>query len=203
MIIGGNIGKNKITANEEAWRDYLIGFEKLFDFVDYFVVNVSSPNTPGLRALQEKESLIRIFAALQKSNRQKAKPKPILLKIAPDLNHEEVDDILSMYDEQWYDGLIVSNTTVSRDQLNTDAEQLSRIGNGGLSGRPLKARSTEIIQYIYKRTEGRLPVIGSGGIMESEDAVEKITAGAKLVQVWTGFIYQGPSIIKNICKKLP
>jgi dihydroorotate dehydrogenase len=202
MIIGGNIGKNKITTNEDAWIDYRICFEKLFDHVDYFVVNVSSPNTPGLRALQEKGSLIKIFDGLQKINLQKQYPKPILLKIAPDLMETEIDEILSMYDEKWYDGLIVANTTITRENLKTDQSTIQHIGSGGLSGFPLKEKSNALLQYIYNKSNGSIPVIGSGGIMHAEDAKEKINCGAGLVQVWTGFIYQGPSIIKKICKTL-
>jgi len=202
LIIGGNIGKNKITPNEEAWRDYEICFKELFDCVDYFVVNVSSPNTPGLRALQEKDSLRKILSHLQTINRQQTLPKPLLLKIAPDLTQDQVDDVIDLAMEIKLDGLVAANTTISREQLVTPAENLSAIGAGGLSGQPLAVRSTELVQYIYGKTNGRLPVIASGGIFTGEDAREKINAGAALVQVWTGFIYEGPGIVRQICKAL-
>ena len=200
LIIGGNIGKNKITPNEEAWRDYEICFKELFDCVDYFVVNVSSPNTPGLRALQEKDSLRKILSHLQTINQQQILPKPLLLKIAPDLTQEQVDDVIDLAMEIKLHGLVAANTTISREQLVTPAENLSAIGAGGLSGQPLAVRSTELVQYIYGKTNGRLPVIASGGIFTGEDAREKINAGAALVQVWTGFIYEGPMIVRRICK---
>ena len=202
LIIGGNIGKNKITANEEAWRDYEICFRELFDCVDYFVVNVSSPNTPGLRALQEKDALRKILSHLQTINRQQLQPKPLLLKIAPDLTQEQVDDVIDLAMEIKLDGLVATNTTINRDGLKTPDARLSAIGAGGLSGKPLTTRSTEIVQYIQDKTNGQLPVIASGGIFTGQDAKEKLHAGASLVQVWTGFIYEGPGVVKNICKKL-
>jgi len=202
LIIGGNIGKNKMTPNEEAWRDYEICFKELFDCVDYFVVNVSSPNTPGLRALQEKDSLRKILSHLQTINQQQILPKPLLLKIAPDLTQEQVDDVIDLAMEIKLDGLVAANTTIRREQLVTPAANLSTIGAGGLSGQPLAVRSTELVQYIYGKTNGRLPVIASGGIFTGEDAKEKINAGAALVQVWTGFIYEGPIIARRICKAL-
>jgi dihydroorotate dehydrogenase len=202
LVIGGNIGKNKITPNEEAWRDYEICFKELFDCVDYFVVNVSSPNTPGLRALQEKDSLRKILSHLQTINQQQILPKPLLLKIAPDLTQEQVDDVIDLAMEIKLDGLVAANTTISREQLVTPAANLSAIGPGGLSGQPLTVRSTELVQYIYGKTNGRLPIIASGGIFTGEDAREKINAGAALVQVWTGFIYEGPMIARRICKAL-
>jgi len=202
LIIGGNIGKNKITPNEEAWRDYEICFKELFDCVDYFVVNVSSPNTPGLRALQEKDSLRKILSHLQTINLQQHLPKPLLLKIAPDLTREQIDDVIDLAMEIKLDGLVAANTTISREQLITPAARLSAIGAGGLSGQPLAARSTEIVQYIYRKTNGQLPVIASGGIFTGIDAKEKLRSGAVLVQVWTGFIYRGPGITRQICKAL-
>ncbi len=198
LIIGGNIGKNKITENEDAWKDYEICFNGLFDYVDYFVVNVSSPNTPGLRALQEKDALKNIFTALQKSNLSKENPKKILLKIAPDLTIEQVNDIIDLFVEINLDGLIVSNTTIDRSDLITDKNTIEKIGVGGLSGLPVKAKSTELIKYINAKTGGKLCIIGSGGIFNGNDAVEKINAGASLIQVWTGFVYEGPSIAKKI-----
>lgn len=205
LIIGGNIGKNKITANEDAWKDYEICFMELHPYVDYFVVNVSSPNTPGLRELQEKESLRKILSHLQIINatlRQTQRNKPILLKIAPDLTQEQIDDVIDLALEIKLDGLVATNTTINREQLQTTNHQLQTIGNGGLSGLPLKQRSTEVVKYICERAKGKIPVIASGGIFTGEDAKEKINAGASLVQVWTGFIYEGPGIVKNICKSL-
>ena len=206
LIIGGNIGKNKITPNNEAWKDYEICFRELFDFVDYFVVNVSSPNTPGLRELQEKDSLNKILSHLQTINRQHAEPKPLLLKIAPDLTTSQIDDVISLALEIGLDGLVATNTTVSREGLTgVDEETIDRIGAGGLSGKPLTERSTAIVRYIHEKTGGKIPVIASGGIFTAEDAREKFEAGASLVQVWTGFIYEGPMIVKKICRglKLP
>ncbi|GAC1449894.1 MAG: hypothetical protein NVSMB7_11990 [Chitinophagaceae bacterium] len=200
LIIGGNIGKNKITPNEDAWRDYEICFRELFDCVDYFVVNVSSPNTPGLRALQEKDSLRKILSHLQTINRQYALPKPLLLKIAPDLTQEQVDDVIDLAMEIKLDGLVAANTTISRTGLTTHGPRLMAIGAGGLSGNPLAARSTAIVKYINEKTCGRVPVIASGGIFTAADAAEKLNAGAALVQVWTGFIYEGPGMVKNICQ---
>ncbi|OQP64815.1 dihydroorotate dehydrogenase [Niastella vici] len=208
LIIGGNIGKNKVTPNEDAWKDYEICFKALFDCVDYFVVNVSSPNTPGLRELQEKDSLRKILSHLQTINQQESgsetnrKPKPILLKIAPDLTPQQIDDVIDLAMEIKLDGLVATNTTISREQLQTTGGELQTIGAGGLSGAPVRKRSTEIVQYIHQKTNGQLPVIASGGIFTAEDAKEKLAAGASLVQVWTGFIYEGPAIVKNICNGL-
>ncbi|MBI2730557.1 MAG: quinone-dependent dihydroorotate dehydrogenase [Sphingobacteriales bacterium] len=202
LIIGGNIGKNKITPNEEAWKDYEICFNELFDYVNYFVVNVSSPNTPGLRELQEKDSLKKILTHLQDINKQKQNSKPILLKIAPDLTKSQIDDVIDLAMEIKLDGLVATNTTISRELLATSHEKVQNIGTGGLSGLPVKKRSTEILKYITQKTNGQLPVIASGGIFTGEDAREKIAAGASLVQVWTGFIYEGPMIAKNICQYL-
>jgi dihydroorotate dehydrogenase len=199
LIVGGNIGKNKLTPNEDAWKDYLICFDKLFDCVDYFVVNVSSPNTPGLRELQEKDSLQKILSELQNSNRSRSHPKPLLLKIAPDLTKEQLDDIIALSTEVQLSGLVATNTTLNRQQLQTPDSRLQTIGPGGLSGQPLQARSREIVEYISQQTKGSLPIIASGGIFTGADAEKKMDAGAALVQVWTGFIYEGPSIVKNIC----
>lgn len=202
IIIGGNIGKNKVTANEDAWKDYEICFNGLFDCVDYFVVNVSSPNTPGLRELQEKDSLRKILGHLQEINNGKAKRKPLLLKIAPDLTREQLDDIIDLAFEVQLDGLVATNTTISREHLVTSKTELETIGAGGLSGKPLMERSTEVLQYLTKKLEEKIPVIASGGIFTGADADEKFSAGASLIQVWTGFIYEGPSIVKNICTHL-
>jgi dihydroorotate dehydrogenase len=202
LIIGGNIGKNKSTPNEEAWKDYEICFNELYEYVDYFVVNVSSPNTPGLRELQEKESLRKILTHLQTLRSQKISYKPILLKIAPDLTHEQLDDVIDLSIEIKLDGLVATNTTISREGLTTHASHFTAIGAGGLSGLPVKQRSTEVVHYIYQKTKGSIPIIASGGIFTAADAKEKLNAGASLVQVWTGFIYEGPSIAKKICKGL-
>ncbi|MEP7142213.1 MAG: quinone-dependent dihydroorotate dehydrogenase [Ferruginibacter sp.] len=202
IIIGGNIGKNKITPNEDAWMDYIICFNALHDYVDYFVVNVSSPNTPGLRELQEKESLRKILSQLQIQNITFETKKPILLKIAPDLTFGQIDDIIDLAMEIKLDGLVAANTTISRQQLKTGSTLLKTIGAGGLSGLPLKNSSTQIVEYIHQKTNGQIPVIASGGIFTGADAKEKLAAGASLVQVWTGFVYEGPGIVKNICKGL-
>ena len=202
LIIGGNIGKNKITANGDAWKDYETCFTVLHDYVDYFVVNVSSPNTPGLRALQEKDALHKILTNLQSQNSKFKIQKPILLKIAPDLTTEQIDDVIDLALEIKLDGLVATNTTINRDQLLTPNSQLTTIGGGGLSGLPVKKRSTEIVEYIYRKTNGQIPIIASGGIFTGADAKEKLDAGASLVQVWTGFIYEGPGIVKQICKAL-
>jgi dihydroorotate dehydrogenase len=208
LIIGGNIGKNKVTDNKDAWLDYEICFRALFDCVDYFVVNVSSPNTPGLRELQEKDSLRKILSHLQTINQQESgpetdrRPKPILLKIAPDLTPQQIDDVIDLAMEIKLDGLVATNTTISREQLHTTGQELESIGAGGLSGAPVRKRATEIVQYIHQKTKGQLPIIASGGIFTAADAKEKLAAGASLVQVWTGFIYEGPAIVKNICNGL-
>ena len=201
-LIGGNIGKNKDTPNDEAWKDYDICFRALLDSVDYFVVNVSSPNTPGLRELQEKDALRKILSHLQTINLQQQMPKPLLLKIAPDLTREQIDDVIELAMEIKLDGLVATNTTISREALHTEEEKVKAIGAGGLSGYPLKRRSTEIVGYIHQQTHGQIPIIASGGIFTAEDAKEKFRAGASLVQVWTGFIYEGPGIAKNILKGL-
>ena len=202
FIIGGNIGKNKITANEDAWKDYVTCFNALHDYVDYFVVNVSSPNTPGLRELQEKESLRRILTQLQIQNTHFWSQKPILLKIAPDLTIEQIDDVIDLAMEIKLDGLVVSNTTISRENLKTKKSKVDALGAGGLSGLPVRARSTELVRYIHQKTNGQLPLMASGGIFTGTDAKEKLNAGAKLVQVWTGFVYEGPAIVKHICSEL-
>ena len=199
-IIGGNIGKNKLTPNEDAVDDYIKCFNALFDYVDYFVVNVSSPNTPGLRDLQEKEPLLYILNYLQQYNNQNEKPKPILLKIAPDLTDSQLDDIIDIVLESKIAGVIATNTTISREGLKSNPEIVKE--TGGVSGKPLKNRSTEVIRYLSEKSNKAFPIIGVGGIHTAEDAKEKLEAGASLLQVYTGFIYEGPAVVKNICKGL-
>lgn len=201
LIIGGNIGKSKLTPNEDAWKDYELCFKELHPYVDYFVVNVSSPNTPGLRELQEKESLRKILGHLQMINNAAAIAKPILLKIAPDLTKEQINDVIDLAMEIKLDGLVATNTTTSREGLSRGSEAMSQ-EPGGLSGLPLKHRSTEIVKYIYQKTNGEITIIASGGVFTAGDANEKLDAGASLIQVWTGFIYEGPWIVKKICKSL-
>ncbi len=202
VIVGGNIGKNKITPNEEAVKDYEICFEALFDYVDYFVVNVSSPNTPNLRELQDKEPLTKLLSSLQVLNLQKEKPKPILLKIAPDLTSSQLDDILEIVKNTQLSGLVATNTTISRENLQTDPLSIEAIGSGGLSGKPVKNRSTEVIRYLREKGEKNMVIIGVGGIASASDAFEKMSAGADLIQIYTGFIYEGPSLVKKINRAL-
>ena len=202
FIIGGNIGKNKVTPNEDAWKDYEICFKELFDSVDYFVVNVSSPNTPGLRELQEKDSLQKILAHLQTINHSYSKQKPLLLKIAPDLNQSQLDDIISLASEVQLDGIVATNTTIDRNDLSTEKSTIEKIGAGGLSGKPVFKKSNEVLTYLINNSGNKISVIASGGIFTGEDAKEKLNAGAALVQVWTGFIYEGPAIVKRINKFL-
>lgn len=198
VIIGGNIGKNKITPNEEAANDYELCFNALFDYVDYFVVNVSSPNTPNLRALQDKEPLTQLLSRLQVLNNERKVSKPILLKIAPDLTNSQLDDILEIVKETKLAGLVATNTTISRDGLKTPPLSIEAIGAGGLSGKPVKKRSTEIIRYLRKGGDKNMVIIGVGGITSGDDAIEKIEAGADLVQVYSGMIYEGPELVKKI-----
>ena len=202
VMIGGNIGKNKTTPNEKAVDDYVICFNELFEVVDYFVVNVSSPNTPNLRELQEKAPLTHLLNTLQSINNQKPKPKPILLKIAPDLTDTQLDDIIDIVRNTGIAGIIATNTTISRDGLDYDTTELEQIGMGGLSGKPLAKRSTQVIRYLKQKSGNAFPVIGVGGIHSAADALEKIAAGADLVQLYTGFIYQGPQLIKDINRAL-
>ncbi len=200
IVVGGNIGKNKNTPNESALKDYLKCFDCLFDVVDYFVVNVSSPNTPGLRALQEKEPLKAILQALQERNDKGGVSRPILLKIAPDLTNEQLDDIIEIVRDSGIAGVIATNTTIDRDDLKS-AETLKK-QLGGLSGKPLVKRSTEVIRYLHQQSGGAFPIIGVGGIHSEKDALDKLAAGASLIQLYTGFIYEGPGLIKRICKAL-
>jgi dihydroorotate dehydrogenase len=200
LIIGGNIGKNKLTPNEDAVSDYIKCFDRLFDVVDYFVVNVSSPNTPGLRELQEKEPLKHILNTLQQRNNKNQISRPILLKIAPDLTNSQLDDIIEIVMETKIAGVIATNTTISRDDL-LSSENLKK-ESGGLSGKPLTARSTEVIRYLSEHSNKSFVIIGVGGIHSPEDAIEKIKAGASLIQLYTGFIYEGPGLVKRILKGL-
>ena len=218
LLIGGNIGKNKLTPNENALDDYIKCFDELYDVVDYFVVNVSSPNTPNLRDLQEKEPLMKILTALRnrqwvvsdgqsiinqksKIKNQKSK-KPILLKIAPDLTDGQLDDIIEIVIGSGIDGVIATNTTISRDNLETNASEVQKMGAGGLSGKPLTSRSTEVIRYLSEKSNRAFPIIGVGGIHSPEDALEKLRAGASLIQLYTGFIYEGPDLIRRINKSI-
>ncbi|MFA6151409.1 MAG: quinone-dependent dihydroorotate dehydrogenase [Chitinophagaceae bacterium] len=202
IIVGGNIGKNKDTPNENAIDDYEKAFIALYNVVDYFVVNVSSPNTPGLRALQDKEPLTKILNRLQVLNKEMGKNRPILLKIAPDLTLEQLDDIISLVTETGIQGVVATNTTIDRSGLKSESAKVESIGAGGLSGKPLSERSTDVIRYIHQKSNGSIKIIAAGGIFTAADAQEKLDAGASLVQVYTGFIYEGPAIASNICKKL-
>lgn len=203
VIVGGNIGKNKVTPNAQATSDYLKCYDALYPYVDYFAVNVSSPNTPGLRELQDKEPLEALLTALQKKNASMPAAKPVLLKIAPDLTDDQLDDIIEIVGNTGIAGVIATNTTVSREMiLSTRADKVEAMGAGGLSGMPLSERSTEVIRYLHERSGGRFPIIGVGGIMSPDDALEKLDAGASLVQVYTGFIYEGPAFVKSINKAI-
>lgn len=202
VIVGGNIGKNKTTPNENAFEDYNYCFEQLFPYVDYFVVNVSSPNTPNLRALQEKEPLKKLLSQVKALSLAKPNPKPILLKIAPDLSVEQLNDVIEILKETKTDGVIATNTTISREGLTTPKEDVLAMGLGGLSGKPLTKRSNEVISYLRKQLGPGYPIIGVGGIMNIEDAIEKLKEGADLIQIYTGFIYEGPGFVKKINKQI-
>ena len=200
IVIGGNIGKNKNTPNEDAVSDYIKCFDRLHEVVDYFVVNVSSPNTPGLRALQEKEPLMELLNTLEKRNQLNPVKRPILLKIAPDLTNEQLDDIVEIVLETKIAGVIATNTTVDRNGLYSEDTLVKE--TGGLSGKPLTQRSTEVIRYLSQKSNKAFPIIGVGGIHSPQDAKDKLEAGASLIQLYTGFIYEGPGLIKDICKEL-
>lgn len=202
LIVGGNIGKNKLTPNDQAYKDYEICFNVLFDRVDYFVVNVSSPNTPDLRELQERKPLEKILSHLQDLNRQKRKPKPIFLKIAPDLNNRQLDEIIEIINATGIHGVVATNTTIERKNLKTKPEKIEQIGSGGLSGKPLSHRSTEVVRYLSEKSNRSFPIIAVGGIHSPADAIEKLQVGASLLQLYTGFIYEGPALIKKIKKHL-
>jgi dihydroorotate dehydrogenase len=201
-IIGGNIGKNKITPNENATDDYIKCFEALYDYVDYFTVNVSSPNTPGLRELQDKEPLTNLLATLNELNAKKIKPKPIFLKIAPDLTENQLEEIVEIIEITKISGIIATNTTIDRNNLSTAKSEVEAIGAGGLSGKPLTQKSTDVIRFIHQKSEGKFPIIAVGGIHSADDAIEKFKAGATLVQLYTGFVFEGPELVKSINKRI-
>lgn len=202
IIVGGNIGKNTATPHEQSASDYCRCFRELFDLVDYFTVNVSCPNIAGLSRLQDKGDLVSLLEAIQKVNFSHEKPKPVLLKISPDLTHAQLDEVLEVVAETRLDGIIATNTSRLRDGLTSPEKLVGRAGIGGLSGKPLKRKSDDTIAYLHKRSGGKLPIIASGGVITPEDALEKLRAGASLVQVYTGFIYEGPSLVKRINKKV-
>lgn len=202
VIIGGNIGKNKTTPNENAADDYATCFDVLFPYVDYFVVNISSPNTPGLRDLQDKQPLRNLLVHLKQLSSTKTIYKPMLLKISPDLTDGQLDDIIQILKDTKLDGVVATNTTISREGLKRERSEIEAIGNGGLSGAPLKDRSTAVIKYLRQNLGPQFPIIGVGGIMKPEDALQKISAGADLVQLYTGFIYEGPGLVKEINKSI-
>jgi dihydroorotate dehydrogenase len=202
LIIGGNIGKNTVTPNDKAAEDYLMCFLALYDLVDYFTVNVSCPNIKDLSKLQNKESLREILSGIMKARSAKTVKKPVFLKISPDLSFKQIDETLEIYEEVGLDGIIATNTTTERNCLNAEKNSVDKLGTGGLSGLPLKNRSLEVIRYICKQSERRIPIIGTGGVIDANDAVDMIRAGASLVQVYTGFIYEGPLIVKRINKAI-
>jgi len=202
LIVGGNIGKNKVTPNDQADEDYMACFRVLHPYVDYFVVNVSSPNTPGLRDLQAKEPLAKLLQSLMIENRAQVQQRPVFLKIAPDLTDEQLDDIVELVAETEIAGVIATNTTISRSGLKTNANEVESIGAGGLSGAPVKDRSTEVIRYLYIKSGGTFPIIGVGGIASGADAKEKLEAGASLIQVYSGLVYEGPGLVKRINRHL-
>ncbi len=202
LIIGGNIGKNKVTPNQNAVSDYVSAFNSLYDHVDYFVVNVSSPNTPNLRDLQDKEPLTKILRAVKQENEKRNVQRPLFLKIAPDLSFTQLDEIIEIIQNVKFDGIIATNTSISRDNLKTSQSAIDRIGSGGLSGKPITKRSTEIIRYIAEKSNKSFKIIGVGGIHSEQDALEKLEAGADLIQLYTGFIYEGPGLVKRINKEI-
>lgn len=198
VIVGGNIGKNTQTPNNKAIEDYCLCFEGLFDLVDYFVINISCPNIKDLDKLQDKELLVKLLQAVQQINHSRPAPKPVLLKISPDLSNAQLDEVLEIVEETKLDGIVATNTSTRREGLVSDPGAIARIGQGGLSGRPLKEESTRIIAYLHKKSKGNIPIVGTGGVFNADDAIEKLQAGASLVQVYTGFIYNGPGIAKKI-----
>jgi len=201
-IVGGNIGKNTLTDNKDAARDYALCFKELYDYVDYFVVNVSCPNISSLSELQDRDELEAIVERLVAHRKDMAVRKPILVKISPDLNDDQIDDVISIIEQYSLDGIIATNTSIARSNLKTNPDKVARIGKGGLSGAPIRDSSTRIISYIHNKTSGKIPIIGVGGIMSSQDAIEKLDAGASLVQIYTGFIYDGPGLAKRINREI-
>jgi dihydroorotate dehydrogenase len=202
VIIGGNLGKNTLTPNDSAVNDYLYSFKELYEYVDYFVVNVSCPNISDLHKLQDKDALLIILQAIINERETKAYKKPVLLKISPDLNFSQIDEVIEIAQQTKIDGFVATNTTTGRYNLSIPSSQITAIGNGGMSGAPIKSKSTEIIRYISQKTNGTLPIIGVGGIMSPADAIEKLNAGASLIQLYSGFIYEGPGLVKRINKAL-
>lgn len=202
LIVGGNIGKNTLTDNQNAVKDYVKAFKALYDYVDYFTVNLSCPNVCNLQALQNKDMLEKIIRALIAERRYRDQYKPILIKISPDLSFEQIDDALYIIRETGIDGVVAVNTSTSREGLTLSPEYIQVLGNGGLSGKPLTARALEIVRYISEQTSGQLPIIGVGGIMTVDDALAMLDAGASLIQLYTGYIYQGPAFVKKILKAL-
>jgi dihydroorotate dehydrogenase len=202
ILVGGNIGRNKSTSNEDALTDYVQCFHTLYPYVDYFVVNVSSPNTPGLRQLQEREPLSRLLGEIKRLSLAREIPRPVLLKIAPDLSNEQLDDVVAILRETAADGVIATNTTISRDGLSTPAADVQRIGQGGLSGAPLRQRANDIVKYLRGQLGPNFLIIGCGGIMTADDAVERLRSGANLIQVYTGFVYEGPGFVRRINRRL-
>ena len=202
VIVGGNIGKNTETPNDRALDDYVAAFNQIYDHVDYVVINLSCPNIKNLNELQDKDHTIRILDRLTALRKEKLRRKPILLKISPDLTTEQLDDAIDIFYVTGIDGIIATNTTITRENLNTSSEKVEEIGSGGLSGAPLKEKSTRIIRYLHQKSKGEIPIIGVGGIMSEQDALEKLDAGATLVQIYTGFIYNGPGFVKKINKEI-
>jgi dihydroorotate dehydrogenase len=202
IIVGGNIGKNTKTPNDKALDDYVAAFNQIYDHVDYVVINLSCPNIKNLTELQDKDHTIRILDRLTALRKEKLRRKPILLKISPDLTTEQLDDAIDIFYVTGIDAIIATNTTITRDNLSTSHEKVEEIGSGGLSGSPLKEKSTRIIRYLHQKSKGEIPIIGVGGIMSEQDALEKLDAGATLIQIYTGFIYKGPGFIKKINKEI-
>lgn len=201
-VIGGNIGKNTLTPNSKAVEDYVTNFTGLFDYVDYFVVNVSCPNISNLKELQDQDALMEILSRIQNINKSMSKPKPVLLKVSPDLNNQQLDEVIQIVRESGIDGVVATNTTITRHTLKHDSHRAQEIGQGGLSGQPLRDRSTEVIRYLAEKSGKAFPIIGVGGIMTPEDAIAKLEAGADLVQVYTGYIYSGPFLARKINKTI-
>jgi dihydroorotate dehydrogenase len=202
VVVGGNIGKNTETPNDKALNDYVTAFNKIYDHVDYIVINLSCPNIKNLNELQDKTHTMKILHELIRLRKERPNEKPILLKISPDLDNQQLDDVVDIFYSTGIDGIIATNTTIQRNHLSSDPETVKNIGEGGLSGKPLNKRSTDIIRYLTEKSKGQIPIIGVGGIMTPEDAIEKLSAGATLVQIYTGFIYNGPGFVKKINKQI-